>query len=111
VPCTYTFLMRGSASSDATGVRDSVVNRHLSIMNGVKEINKIFVVGLTNRLELLDPALLKPGRHEVQLKIELHVVSGRRNIFRIHTRQMREDNGLSKEAETMIEDLSSKELV
>jgi len=101
---------RGSASSDATGVRDSVVNQLLSKMDGVKEANNVLVVGLTNRPELLDPALLRPGRLEVQLKVELPDASGRRDIFRIHTRQMKEAGGLSKEAETMIEDLSSKGL-
>ena len=97
---------RGTASSDTTGVRDSVVNQLLSKMDGVKESNNILVVGLTNRPELLDPALLRPGRLEVQLKVELPDASGRRDIFRIHTRQMKEAGGLSSEAEIMLEDLS-----
>ena len=99
---------RGSASSDTTGVRDSVVNQLLAKMDGVKEANNILVVGLTNRPELLDPALLRPGRLEVQLKVELPDASGRRDIFRIHTRQMRDAGGLSEEATVMIEDLSRK---
>jgi len=101
---------RGSASSDTTGVRDSVVNQLLSKMDGVKQANNVLVVGLTNRPELLDPALLRPGRLEVQLKVELPDAEGRRDIFRIHTRQMREAGGLSTEAEAMIEDLSDNGL-
>ena len=52
---------RGSMSSDTTGVRDSVVNQLLAKIDGVKEANNILVVGLTNRPELLDSALLRPG--------------------------------------------------
>ena len=76
---------RGSVSGDTTGVRDSVVNQLLSKMDGVKEANNVLVVGLTNRPELLDPALLRPGRLEVQLKMELPDLKGRRDILRIHT--------------------------
>lgn len=54
---------RGTASGDNTGVRDSVVNQLLSKMDGVKEANNVLVVGLTNRPELLDPALLRPVSH------------------------------------------------
>ena len=101
---------RGSASSDTTGVRDSVVNQLLSKMDGVKQANNVLVVGLTNRPELLDPALLRPGRLEVQLRVELPDAAGRRDIFRIHTRQMKEAGGLSKAAENMTEDLGEKGL-
>jgi len=95
---------RGSMTSDTTGVRDSVVNQLLAKMDGVKEASNVLVVGLTNRPELLDPALLRPGRLEVQLRIELPDLLGRRDILRIHTRQMREADGVSKEATALIDD-------
>ena len=62
---------RGTMTADTTGVRDSVVNQLLAKMDGVKEASNILVIGLTNRPELLDPALLRPGRLEVQLRVEL----------------------------------------
>jgi len=96
---------RGSVSSDTTGVRDSVVNQLLAKMDGVKEANNVLVVGLTNRPELLDPALLRPGRLEVQLRVELPDLPGRRDILRIHTRQMRDAGGISNAAIDMLEDL------
>ncbi|KAL7581007.1 hypothetical protein ACA910_005816 [Epithemia clementina (nom. ined.)] len=96
---------RGTMTSDTTGVRDSVVNQLLAKMDGVKQASNVLVVGLTNRPELLDPALLRPGRLEVQLRIELPDLSGRRDILRIHTRRMREAGGLSKAAVEMIESL------
>mmetsp|Transcript_29296 Transcript_29296/g.69742 ORF Transcript_29296/g.69742 Transcript_29296/m.69742 type:complete len:905 (+) Transcript_29296:90-2804(+) len=94
---------RGSMTSDTTGVRDSVVNQLLAKIDGVKEAPNILVVGLTNRPELLDPALLRPGRLEVQLRIELPDRLGRRDILRIHTRKMREDCALGEDAIEFIE--------
>ena len=101
---------RGSMTSDTTGVRDSVVNQLLAKMDGVKEASNVLVVGLTNRPELLDPALLRPGRLEVQLRVELPGLSGRRDILRIHTRQMREAGGMSSAAVEWMEDLSERGL-
>jgi vesicle-fusing ATPase len=85
-----------------------VVNQLLAKIDGVKEAPNILVVGLTNRPELLDPALLRPGRLEVQLKVELPDRAGRRDILRIHTRQMKEQNALSQDAIDIIEDLSDE---
>jgi len=96
---------RGSMTSDTTGVRDSVVNQLLAKMDGVKEASNVLVVGLTNRPELLDPALLRPGRLEVQLRVELPDLEGRRDILRIHTRRMREAGGLSSAAVDWMEDV------
>ena len=96
---------RGSVSSDTTGVRDSVVNQLLAKMDGVKEANNVLVVGLTNRPELLDPALLRPGRLEVKLRVELPDLKGRKDILRIHTRRMREADGVTDAATFMIDDL------
>lgn len=45
--------------------------------------------GTTNRRDLIDPALLRPGRFDVQVKIDLPTEEGRREIFNIHTREMR----------------------
>jgi SpoVK/Ycf46/Vps4 family AAA+-type ATPase len=101
---------RGSMTADTTGVRDSVVNQLLAKMDGVKQASNVLVVGLTNRPELLDPALLRPGRLEVQLRIELPDLLGRRDILRIHTRQMREAGALSQEAADWLENTTEKGL-
>lgn len=101
---------RGTMSSDTTGVRDSVVNQLLAKMDGVKEANNVLVVGLTNRPELLDPALLRPGRLEVQLRVELPDLAGRRDILRIHTRRMIEAGALDKEAVDFADDLGEQGL-
>mmetsp|Transcript_109 Transcript_109/g.120 ORF Transcript_109/g.120 Transcript_109/m.120 type:complete len:631 (-) Transcript_109:66-1958(-) len=101
---------RGSMSSDTTGVRDSVVNQLLAKMDGVREANNVLVVGLTNRPELLDPALLRPGRLEVQLRVELPDLLGRRDILRIHTKRMLDAGGLSNGAIEMLENVDQEGL-
>ncbi len=62
--------------------------------------------GMTNRPELIDPALLRPGRLEVQLRVELPDRVGRRDILRIHTRKMKKEGALSDDAIALLEDLS-----
>ena len=46
-------------------------------MDGVNSINNVLVVGMTNRLDLMDEALLRPGRFEVQVEIHLPDKPGR----------------------------------
>lgn len=57
---------RGSLVGDGSGTRDSCVNQLLSKMDGVGEMTNVLVVGLTNRRDLIDPALLRPGRFEAR---------------------------------------------
>lgn len=80
---------RGSAPGSA-GVGDTVVNQLLSLMDGVNSLTNVLVIGMTNRLELIDEALLRPGRFEVQLEIGLPSKQGRYEIFTIHTRELSE---------------------
>ena len=85
---------RGKTDQSAAGVAyDALVNQLLTLMDGLNEVHNVLVIGLTNRRELLDPALLRPGRFEVQIEVTLPDEEGRREIFEIHTREMRK-NGL-----------------
>ena len=61
---------RGSLTGDTSGIRDSVVNQLLAKMDGVEQLDNILVIGLTNRAELIDSALLRPGRLEVHVQPE-----------------------------------------
>ncbi|KAL7267671.1 transport between ER and Golgi ATPase protein [Rhizina undulata] len=79
---------RGS-KNDGTGVGDSVVNQLLSKMDGVDQLNNILIIGMTNRKDMIDEALLRPGRLEVHMEISLPDENGRRQILKIHTNKMR----------------------
>lgn len=57
-------------------------------MDGVEELNNIFVIGMTNRLDLIDEALIRPGRLEIQLEIGLPDEEGRLQILNIHTEKV-----------------------
>lgn len=79
---------------DGTGanVNDNIVNQLLSLIDGVHALNNIFIIAMTNRKELLDPALLRAGRIELCLHINLPDYEGRKQIFRIHTDKMSKSN-------------------
>ncbi|GMM49418.1 AAA family ATPase [Starmerella bacillaris] len=85
------FKQRGSRG-DGTGVGDNVVNQLLSKMDGVNQLNNILVIGMTNRKDLIDSALMRPGRFEIQLEIPLPDQDGRKQIFVIHTQKMRDEH-------------------
>jgi vesicle-fusing ATPase len=98
------FKQRGSRG-DGTGVGDNVVNQLLAKMDGVDQLNNILVIGMTNRRDLIDVALLRPGRFEVQLEISLPDEKGRQQIFKIQTSKMRDEKKLGEDVR--IEELAA----
>lgn len=86
---------RGSGAGGGTGVGDSVVNQLLSKLDGVDQLNNILLIGMTNRKDMIDDALLRPGRLEVQVEISLPDEKGRQQILSIHTRKMKENGRLA----------------
>lgn len=85
---------RGSGGGGGTGVGDSIVNQLLTKLDGVEQLNNILLIGMTNRKDMIDEALLRPGRLEVHLEISLPDEAGRQAILQIHTKKMRENNRL-----------------
>lgn len=83
---------RGSGAGGGTGVGDSVVNQLLSKLDGVDQLNNILLIGMTNRMDMIDDALLRPGRLEVHMEISLPDEHGRQQILKIHTTKMRNNN-------------------
>ena len=72
-------------------------------MDGVDQLNNILIIGMTNRMDMIDEALLRAGRLEVHMEISLPDEFGRLQILNIHTNKMR-NNGI------MDSDVDLKEL-
>ncbi|KAG1671427.1 Vesicle-fusing ATPase 1 [Nymphon striatum] len=89
---------RGSVSGN-TGVHDTVVNQLLSKIDGVDQLNNILVIGMTNRRDMIDEALLRPGRLEVMMEIGLPDEHGRGQILNIHTTNMRQNDKLADDVD------------
>lgn len=105
---------RGSVAGN-TGVHDTVVNQLLAKIDGVEQLNNILVIGMTNRRDMIDEALLRPGRLEVQMEISLPDEHGRFQILNIHTSRMRDYKKIStdvdlKELAALTKNFSGAEL-
>lgn len=73
----------------AVGARDrSCTHCFLLLVAGVESLNNVFLIGMTNRLDMIDEALLRPGRFELKLQIGLPDEPGRLEIFVIHTKKL-----------------------
>lgn len=89
---------RGSVAG-ASGVHDTVVNQLLSKIDGVDQLDNILVIGMTNRPDLIDDALMRPGRLEVKKEIGLPDEPGRLEILKIHCAKMIESKTISDDVD------------
>ena len=89
---------RGTVTS-GTGVNDSAVNQLLTKIDGVDSLNNIIVIGMTNRKDLIDEAILRPGRLELHIEISLPDEKGRLQILNIHTKKMRDNKVLDDDVD------------
>jgi transitional endoplasmic reticulum ATPase len=69
-------------------VTERVVNTILAEMDGLEELQSVVVIGATNRPNLIDPALLRPGRFDELIYVAVPDQTGRRHILGIHTSKM-----------------------
>jgi ATP-dependent 26S proteasome regulatory subunit len=81
--------------SAARAVYDGVTTQMLAAMDGVHTRSNLLIIGLTNRLDALDKALLRPGRFEVQIRVPLPDEEGRLQIFAVHTKSLKAHRYLS----------------
>lgn len=68
-------------------VMDRAVSQLLSEIDGVQTVEDIFVMAATNRADLIDPALLRPGRLDLQFEVPLPDFEARKKIFELHLRE------------------------
>ena len=77
---------RGSGGSDSH-VTENVVSQILTEIDGLEELYNVLVIGATNRLDIVDEALLRPGRFDRIIKVPNPDQKGRKHIFEIHTKK------------------------
>ncbi len=73
---------------DEGGMESRVVGQLLSLMDGLDAREDVIVIGATNRVDTLDPALRRGGRFDREIQIGVPGESGRREILEVHTRRM-----------------------
>jgi len=77
---------RGSSMTGGHEEREQTLNQILSEMDGFTPTDNVIVLAATNRPELLDPALTRPGRFDRRVVLDLPDIEGRKEIFKIHMR-------------------------
>ena len=80
------------AGSGADSEREQTLNQLLSEMDGFEINNGIMVMAATNRPEILDQALLRPGRFDRRIVVEKPDLKGRVNILKVHAKDVKLDN-------------------
>jgi len=76
---------RGEGSTDSH-VAERVLSQFLSEMDGLEELNGVFVMGATNRVDLIDPAMLRPGRFDDIIELGLPDDDAKLKILQVHLR-------------------------
>ena len=77
---------RGQHSGDS-GVSERVVSQLLTELDGLEELQDVVIIATTNRPDLIDPALLRPGRIDRHIHVPIPDEDARRAIFEVHTRK------------------------
>jgi transitional endoplasmic reticulum ATPase len=91
-PCIIFFdeidavVPRRGGTSGGSHVTERVLSQFLTELDGIEELKGVLVLGATNRLDMLDPAVLRPGRFDEIIEIPMPDKKGRQEIFTIHLR-------------------------
>ena len=86
--------VRGNSISDST---ERVVNQLLTELDGIEELERVIVIAATNRKDLIDSALLRPGRIDAIVELPFPDIKARKEIFKIHTKEMPLDKSVNLE--------------
>jgi ATP-dependent metalloprotease FtsH len=86
-----------SPSFSSNDERESTLNQLLTEMDGFGSNTGVIIVAATNRADILDRALLRPGRFDRQIYVELPDINGRKEIFKVHTKGLKVDETVDVE--------------
>jgi transitional endoplasmic reticulum ATPase len=91
-PCIIFFdeidaLVPRRSGADSSHVSENVVSQILTEIDGLEELHDVLIIGATNRLDIVDEALLRPGRFDRIIEVPKPDARGRKNIFEIHTKK------------------------
>ncbi|XP_072551141.1 mitochondrial inner membrane m-AAA protease component AFG3L1-like [Salminus brasiliensis] len=89
---------RGGGSLGGQGEQENTLNQLLVEMDGFNSSSNVVVLAATNRVDVLDPALLRPGRFDRQIYIGPPDIKGRASIFKVHLRPLKLDSSLTSDA-------------
>jgi transitional endoplasmic reticulum ATPase len=78
-----------TSNNVSAGVSNNVVAQLLTEMDGVSKLKDIIIVGATNRIDIVDPAFLRPGRFDVKLEIPLPDLKSREKIIEVHLEKIK----------------------
>jgi len=88
---------RGASYGGGAKVTENVLNQLLAEMDGIEDLTNVIVIGATNRPDILDPALMRPGRFDRIVYVPVPEKAGRLQILKIHTKNMPLDKSVKIE--------------
>jgi cell division protease FtsH len=80
---------RGTGMGGGHDEREQTLNALLVEMDGIETAEGVIIIAATNRKDVLDPALLRPGRFDREVRVNLPDVRGREQILQVHTRNVK----------------------
>lgn len=92
-PCVLFFdeidaIMGARGQRDDTGVSQRIVNQFLAELDGMQTLQNVLVIGATNRADIIDPAVLRPGRFDAVVFVPPPDLEARVEILKVHTKGM-----------------------
>jgi cell division protease FtsH len=85
---------RGRGSDSASADQDQTLNQLLVEMDGFEKLSGVVVIASTNRPDILDQALTRPGRFDREITVNFADMRGREQILRVHSRNLKLEEGL-----------------
>lgn len=93
---------RGSYEG-SSHVTESIVSQFLTELDGLEELKNVIVIGATNRPDMIDPALMRPGRLEQHIFVPPPDAAGRKQIFEVYLKEIKEMLADDIDAEKLVD--------